>query len=78
MSSKDQVPGCFDVVCDLAVAITGSEAARVHLASQPLPASEVLVIDGTSRDSRFDSLVMPDGGWRPPEWCKSPGTPTPA
>ena len=61
MSSKDQVPGCFDVVCDLAVAITGSEAARVHLASQPLPASEVLVIDGTSRDSRFDSLVMPDG-----------------
>ena len=61
MSSKDLVPICFDVVCDLAVAITGSEAARVHLASQPLPSSEVLVIDGTDRDTRFDSLLMPDG-----------------
>ena len=61
MRSIDQIPGCFDVVCDLAVAITGSEAARVNLASQPLPSSEVLVIDGTDRDSRFASLLMPDG-----------------
>lgn len=61
MSSKYQASGCFDVVCDLAEAITGSEAARVLLASQPLPSSEVLVIDGTARDSRLDSLMMPDG-----------------
>jgi predicted signal transduction protein with EAL and GGDEF domain len=61
MSSKYQASGCFDVVCDLAEAITGSEAARVLLASQPLPSSEVLVIDGTARDSRLDSLLMPDG-----------------
>ena len=60
MSSKYQASDCFDVVCDLAEAITGSEAARVLLASQPLPSSEVLVIDGTTRDSRLDSLLMPD------------------
>ena len=60
MSSKYQAAGCFDVVCDIAEAITGSEAARVLLTSQPLPSSEVLVIDGTTRDSRLDSLLMPD------------------
>ncbi|MCP9803428.1 EAL domain-containing protein [Cyanobium sp. T1G-Tous] len=60
MSSKYQASDRFDVVCDLAEAITGSEAARVLLASVPLPSSEVLVIDGTGRDSRLDSLLMPD------------------
>ena len=60
MNSKYQASGCFDVICDLAVAITGSEAARVLLASQPLPSSDVLVIDGTARDSRLDSILMPD------------------
>ena len=60
MISKYQGSDCFDVVCDLAVAISGSATARVLLASKPLPSSEVLVIDGTARDSRLDSLLMPD------------------
>ena len=60
MISKYQGSDCFDVVCDLAVAISGSATARVLLASKPLPYSEVLVIDGTARDSRLDSLLMPD------------------
>ena len=60
MISKYQASDCFNVVCDLAVAISGSATARVLLASKPLPYSEVLVIDGTARDSRLDSLLMPD------------------
>lgn len=60
MSNTGHEVGCFDIVCELAVAITGSAAARVLLASQALPSSEVLVIDGTARDSRLDSILMPD------------------
>ncbi|WP_190389682.1 GGDEF domain-containing phosphodiesterase [Cyanobium sp. FACHB-13342] len=58
--SDDQM----EVVCDLSEALTGATAARVILASQPMPADGVLIVEDAAAEPRLSDLRMPDSDQR--------------
>jgi len=54
----------IEAICHLAEVLTGAVAARVILASQPLAAGELVIVEDVQNDPRLVDLQMPDSDQR--------------